>query len=175
MPIYHKQGKIPAKRHTAFKKDDGSIYYEELVSREGFSSIYSNLYHLQRPTKISKVGELIKQELVKAETKHRARHIITAKLDTIGDAISARIPLFFNSDVAIAVAAVSKNMDYCYRNGIADEVLYMQKGEGKLISNFGTLACKTGDYVVIPRGVIWQLIPEGTIKLLVIESVFYIQ
>ena len=62
MPFYHKQGKIPAKRHTAFKKKDGSIYYEELVSREGFSSIYSNLYHLQRPTKITKVGELIKQE-----------------------------------------------------------------------------------------------------------------
>ena len=66
MPIYNKQGKIPAKRHTAFTKEDGSIYYEELVSREGFSSIYSNLYHFQRPTKISKVGELIKHELVKA-------------------------------------------------------------------------------------------------------------
>ena len=101
MPIYNKQGKIPAKRHTAFTKEDGSIYYEELVSREGFSSIYSNLYHLQRPTKISKVGELIKHELVKAETKHRARHIITAKLDNAGDAISARTPLFFNSDIII--------------------------------------------------------------------------
>ena len=73
MPFYHKQGKIPPKRHTTFKKEDGSIYYEELVSREGFSGMYSNLYHLQRPTKISKVGELIKQELIKAESKHRAR------------------------------------------------------------------------------------------------------
>jgi len=170
MPIYNKQGKIPAKRHTAFTKDDGSIYYEELVSREGFSSIYSNLYHLQRPTKISKVGELFKKELVKAKTKHRARHIITAELDTIGDAISARIPLFFNSDVAIAVATVSKNMDYCYRNGIADEVLYIQSGKGELISNFGTLYIKSGDYIIIPRGIIWQLAPEGAVKLLVIES-----
>jgi len=170
MPIYNKQGKIPAKRHTAFTKEDGSIYYEELVSREGFSSIYSNLYHLQRPTKISKVGELIKHELVKAETKHRARHIITSKLDTAGDAISARIPLFFNSDVAISVAAVSKNMDYCYRNGIADEVLYAQSGDGNLVSNFGTLHIKAGDYVVIPRGVIWQMNPKDTIRILVIES-----
>ena len=171
MPFYHRQGKIPPKRHTAFNKDDGSLYYEELVSREGFSSIYSNLYHLQRPTKISKVGKLIKQELTKAETKHRARHITTASLKTTGDAFSSRIPLFFNSDVIISIATVSENMDYCFRNGLADEVLYMQKGEGKLISNFGTLDCKSGDYVVIPRGVIWQLIPEGTIKLLVIESV----
>jgi len=170
MPIYNKQGKIPAKRHTAFTKEDGSIYYEELVSREGFSSIYSNLYHLQRPTKISKVGELIKYELVKAETKHRARHIITAKLDAVGDAISARTPLFFNSDIIISVATVSANMDYSYRNGSADELFYIQYGEGNLDTNFGRLPVKAGDYVVIPRGVIWQMNPKGTIRMLVIES-----
>lgn len=170
MPIYNKQGKIPAKRHTAFTKDDGSIYYEELVSREGFSSIYSNLYHLQRPTKISKVGELIKHELVKAEIKHRARHIITSKLDTAGDAISARIPLFFNSDIIISVATVSANMDYSYRNGSADELFYIQYGEGNLDTNFGRLSVKAGDYVVIPRGVIWQMNPKDTIRILVIES-----
>ena len=170
MPIYNKQGKIPAKRHTAFIKEDGSIYYEELVSREGFSSIYSNLYHLQRPTKILKVGELIKHELVKAGTKHRARHIITSKLDTAGDAISARIPLFFNSDIIISVATVSANMNYSYRNGSADELFYIQYGEGNLDTNFGRLPVKAGDYVVIPRGVIWQMNPKNTIRILVIES-----
>lgn len=170
MPFYHKQGKIPPKRHTAFKKEDGSLYYEELVSREGFSGIYSNLYHLQRPTKISKVGELFKQELSKAKTKHRARHITTASLKTTGDVLSARIPLFFNSDVIISVAAVSENMDYCYRNGTVDEVLYIQSGEGKFISNFGNLHVKSGDYVVIPRGVIWQMNPTDTVRMLVIES-----
>ena len=170
MPFYHKQGKIPPKRHTAFKKEDGSLYYEELVSREGFSGIYSNLYHLQRPTKISKVGELFKQELSKAKTKHRARHITTASLKITGDVLSARIPLFFNSDVIISVAAVSENMDYCYRNGTVDEVLYIQSGEGKFISNFGNLHVKSGDYVVIPRGVIWQMNPTDTVRMLVIES-----
>ena len=170
MPFYHKQGKIPPKRHTAFKKEDGSLYYEELVSREGFSGIYSNLYHLQRPTKISKVGELFKQELSKAKTKHRARHITTASLKTTGDVLSARIPLFFNSDVIISVAAVSENMDYCYRNGTVDEVLYIQSGEGKFISNFGNFHVKSGNYVVIPRGVIWQMNPTDTVRMLVIES-----
>ena len=170
MPFYHKQGKIPPKRHTAFKKEDGSLYYEELVSREGFSGIYSNLYHLERPTKISKVGELFKQELSKAKTKHRARHITTASLKTTGDVLSARIPLFFNSDVIISVAVVSENMDYCYRNGTVDEVLYIQSGEGKFISNFGNLYVKSGDYVVIPRGVIWQMNPTDTVRMLVIES-----
>ena len=170
MPFYQKQGKIPPKRHTAFNQDDGSLYYEELVSREGFSSIYSNLYHVHRPTKISEVGKLFKQELTKAHTNHRARHITTSQLDTKGDAVSARVPLFFNMDVTISVAGVYEKMDYCYRNGIADEVLYVQKGKGKLVSNLGTLKVKSGDYIVIPRGIIWQLVPEGVIKLLVIES-----
>jgi len=170
MPFYQKKGKIPPKRHIAFAKENAGIYYEELVSREGFSSIYSNLYHLQRPTKISKVGDLIKHELAKAETKHRARHIITAKLDNTGDAISARTPLLFNSDIIISVATVSTNMDYSYRNGSADELFYIQNGEGSLDTNFGRLHIKAGDYVVIPRGVIWQMNPKGAIGMLVMES-----
>tara|TARA_B110000196_G_scaffold278318_1_gene257316 strand:+ start:126 stop:1274 length:1149 start_codon:yes stop_codon:yes gene_type:complete len=170
MPFYQKQGKIPLKRHTAFKKGDGGIYYEELVSREGFSSIYSNLYHLQRPTKITKVGEFINQKLTKAETKHRARHITTAKIDNSGDALSARTPLFFNSDIIISVATITDKMEYCYRNGSADELFYVQSGEGNLDTNFGRLAIKSGDYVVIPRGVIWQFTPNNSVKILITES-----
>ena len=60
MPFYVRQGDIPSKRHTAFKKEDGNIFYEELVSRKGFSSIYSNYYHLHRPTKIKQLGDLKK-------------------------------------------------------------------------------------------------------------------
>ena len=58
MSFYHKQGHIPQKRHTVFKNTSGDKYYEELVSREGFSGIYSNLYHLNRPTKVKQVGKL---------------------------------------------------------------------------------------------------------------------
>ena len=170
MPFYHKQGEIPPKRHTAFKKDDGSLYYEELVSREGFSGMYSNLYHLQRPTKVSNVGKLTRIDLVKAETRHRARHITTAKLNDSGDAISARIPLFFNTDVTISVARVTAEMENCYRNGVADELFYVQSGEGVLLSNLGKLEVVPGDYVVIPRGIIWQLAPKEELKLLITES-----
>ncbi len=61
-------------------------------------------------------------------------------------------------------------MDYCYRNGIADEVFYMQRGKGELVSNLGALKVKSGDYIVIPRGIIWQFFPKGVVQLLVIES-----
>ena len=60
MPFYQTRGKIPKKRHTVFKKNKTEIYYEELVSREGFSNIYSNLYHLRMPTRIKKIDSFVK-------------------------------------------------------------------------------------------------------------------
>ena len=80
MPFYIGQGRIPAKRHTVHKKDNGDIYYEELVSRQGFSSIYSNYYHLNRPTKIKHVGKLEPINLEHVAKKHRHRHIYTSKI-----------------------------------------------------------------------------------------------
>ena len=170
MPFYCKQGKIPKKRHTAFKNPKGGKYYEELISREGFSSIYSNLYHLNRPTKVEEVGKLEKNELVHAATKHRNRHINTSKIISNGDAFVSRVPLFFNDDLVISIAHVNDSMEYFYKNGMADEILYIQSGSGSLISNFGILQFSAGDYVVIPRGIIWKLNPSDEIRMLLIES-----
>ena len=94
MPFYCKQGKVPEKRHTVFKNPKGGKYYEELISRDGFSSIYSNLYHLNRPTKIKEVGRLEKKELVHVAKKHRNRHVNTRDIKSNGDAIESRVPLF---------------------------------------------------------------------------------
>jgi len=44
MPHYQKIGQIPSKRHTQFRKPNGELYSEELVSTEGFSNIYSTIY-----------------------------------------------------------------------------------------------------------------------------------
>ena len=170
MPFYYKQGKIPKKRHTAFENLKGGKYYEELVSREGFSSIYSNLYHLNRPTKVKEVGRLEKNELVHVAKKHRNRHVNASKIESKGDALTARVPLFFNDDLVISIAHVNDSMEYFYKNGMADEILYIQSGSGSLISNFGILKFSEGDYIIIPRGVIWQLAPCDKIRMLIIES-----
>ena len=170
MPFYCKQGNIPKKRHTLFEDSKGGKCYEELISREGFSSIYSNLYHLNRPTKVEEVGKLEKNELVHAATKHRNRHVNTSKIKSNGDAFISRVPLFFNDDLVISIAHVNDSMKYFYKNGMADEILYIQSGSGSLISNFGILQFSAGDYVVIPRGIIWQLNPSDNIRMLLIES-----
>ena len=170
MPFYQKRGDIPTKRHTQFRDDSGNLYWEELISREGFSHIYSNVYHVYPPTSVEAVGELKKYNLIAVDQTHRHHHIRTANVESDGDAISSRIPLFFNSDVVISKAHVKESMKSLYRNGNADEVLFIHTGSGIFKSNFGNMALTAGDYLVIPRGVIWQIDVKEDMRILVTES-----
>ena len=170
MPFYNKKGSIPPKRHTAFKRNDENYFYEELVSRKGFSGIFSNLYHINRPTKIIDVGAFKKIQLSKPEFTHKARHINTSSLDSKGDIVTSRVSLFYNQDIVISVSKVKNRMDYFYKNSAADELLYIQSGEGEIITNFGNLKIYSGDYVIIPRGVIWKMSPDKLVSILIIES-----
>ena len=170
MPFYQKRGDIPTKRHTQFRDDSGNLYWEELISREGFSHMYSNVYHVYPPTSVEAVGELKKYNLKAVDQTHRHHHIRTANVESDGDAISSRIPLFFNSDVVISKAHVKESMKSLYRNGNADEVLFIHTGSGIFKSNFGNMALTAGDYLVIPRGVIWQIDVKEDMRILVTES-----
>ena len=170
MPFYQKRGEIPNKRHIQFRDDSGNLYWEELISREGFSHMYSNVYHIYPPTGVEAVGELKKINLVSADQTHRHHHIRTANMNSNGDAISSRIPLFFNSDLVISKAHVSDSMNTLYRNGNADEVLFIHTGSGIFKSNFGNMALTPGDYVVIPRGVIWQIDVAQDMRMIITES-----
>ena len=170
MPFYQTRGEIPTKRHTQFRDDTGNLYWEELISREGFSHMYSNIYHVYPPTSVEAIGELKKYNLRAVDQTHRHHHIRTANVESNGDAISSRIPLFFNSDVVISKAHVTDSMSTLYRNGNADEVLFIHTGSGLFKSNFGNMELKSGDYLLIPRGVIWQMDVKQSIRILVIET-----
>lgn len=171
---YHKLGNIPPKRHTQFRQPDGSLYKEELVSSEGFSNIYSNLYHINAPTRIKGI---IKQEPYGAKRiddySLRQTHLNTSKVTNTGDDyLSARKVLLMNNDCSISVCSpTQRKMDYFYKNAEGDEVIYIHDGKGVLISQFGKLEIRQGDYVVIPRTVIYKLeFEEGPLRLLIIES-----
>ena len=170
MPFYQKRGKIPTKRHIQFRDDSGNLYWEELISREGFSHMYSNVYHIYPPTGVEAIGKLKKIDLQAADQTHRHHHIRTANLNSRGDAISSRIPLFFNSDVVISKAHVTDSMSILYRNGNADEVIFIHTGTGLFKSNFGDMELKPGDYLLIPRGVIWKIDVKDEMRILVTES-----
>ena len=170
MPFYQKQGTIPPKRHIQFRNNKNEFLWEELISRVGFSGIYSNVYHKNPPTSIEAIGEIEYTKLVSSKDKHRHMHILTSGIKSEGDCISSRIPLFFNEDIVISKAHVNESMTSPYRNGCADEVLFIHEGGGEFHSNFGNIDLKSGDYLVIPRGVIWEIHNHTKMKILIIES-----
>lgn len=170
MPFYQKRGIIPDKRHIQFKDKQGHLYWEELVSREGFSSLYSNLYHIHPPTAVTQVGEFIPLALNAWRGTHRHHHLTTHKLKSRGDIISARVPLFFNSDCVLYKAHVDQSLKTFYRNGHFDEVIFIHEGAATIQSNFGTLKISSGDQIVIPRGVIWTMHIAKKLKCFIIET-----
>lgn len=171
---YHRLGEIPHKRHTQFKQPDGSLYKEELVSSKGFSGIYSNLYHIYPPTRISALKDPVPFKVnVLKDYGLRQTHLNTSKVESTGvDYLDARKIILKNNDVAIGICSPkNRSMDYFYKNAEGDEVLYVHDGSGRLISPLGIVEFKQGDYVVIPRTVIYKLeFNDGPLRLLVIES-----
>lgn len=178
MPIYHKLGQIPKKRHVAFRKDGEGIYYEELMGNMGFSGISSLLYHIHRPTTVTRVEKIRDDKWeVDPDPTLRMRHLKTAGLKAGGSATFDRTPLLFNDDVAISFTRPDKTDDFFYRNGQGDEVLYVSDGGGVLESVFGDLEYGQGDYLVIPRGILYRLRPTAGIdnRILVVETRGYIR
>jgi len=172
---YHHLGQIPPKRHTQFRQPDGSLYKEEVVSSEGFSGIYSILYHINSPTRIKQLKDPIKYGPKKLEEYGlKQTHLNTSNVGITGDDyLDARKVLLMNNDCSMAICSPKiRKMDYFYKNAEGDEILFIHDGNGRLISQFGLLEFKQGDYVVIPRTVIYKLeFDEGPLRLLIIESV----
>lgn len=174
MTYYHRLGNIPPKRHIQFRQPDGSLYSEELVSSKGFSGIYSNLYHIHPPTRIMGIGEPTPFDVEMAmEYGLKQTHLNTSQVGITGtDYLNAREVLLKNRDVSMALCnPSSKEMDYYYKNAEGDEVIFIHDGNGWLLSQFGKLRVKQGDYVVIPRTTIYKFEwDEGPLRLLLIES-----
>ncbi len=178
MPFYHKLGKIPHKRHTAFRKDNGGIYYEHLMGNLGFTGIESLLYSIGRPTEVLRVEHVTELHWEQdPDPTARMRHFRTHKLLPAGGSPTIdRTPLLFNRDVAISIARPSANDSHFYRNGQGDEIVYVTEGAGTFESQFGEIPFRKGDYLVIPRGIIHRYRLEGKGHIfLVIESRGYVR
>ncbi|HEX8609618.1 MAG TPA: homogentisate 1,2-dioxygenase [Pedobacter sp.] len=173
MPIYHTLGSIPAKRHTVFRKPDGNLYAEELVSTEGFSSLSSLVYHCYPPTIVKSLGEPYSVEPTIAREKHlKHTSLIGFNIKPEDDYLESRKPVLVNNDLHISLAAPRKSMtDYYYKNSQADEVIFIHKGSGTLKTGFGNITFKYGDYLIVPRGTIYQFdFDNEENRLFIIES-----
>ena len=172
MPIYHSLGKIPPKRHTVMRQANGELYAEELVGTQGFSGMSSLCYHLYPPTRVKQ-----KEEAYSVEPKIAIAHGLDARsfngfdIQPEKDYIKSRKTLFVNSSMHIGLAAPMESTPYFYKNADADEMLFVHKGSGKITTMYGELNFKYGDYIIIPRGTVYQIHFDTTDnRLLFIES-----
>jgi len=171
MPSYVRSGELPANRHIQFRRPDGGLYAEELFSTKGFESVYSLLYHLRPPTATLEVREWKRPEVrFRANEPLRNRHFRTSELPVSGDAVESRAPLLGNADILISIAAADTPMQYFYRNVGGDELLFIHCGEGTLQTPFGDLAYRPHDYIVVPTGTTYRVLPSAKTRMLVHES-----
>ena len=178
MPQYYSQGKIPHKRHTQFRKPDGGLYAEELFSTHGFSNMYSLIYHCHPPTMIKSAGEPFSREpeiAMKRSLLHQSFQGFNVQPED--DYIKSKKPVLVNNDLQIALAAPRKSTkDYFLKNADADELIFVHEGSGTFHSIYGSMDFGYGDYIVIPRGTIFQLhFNTENNRLLVVDSFSAIQ
>jgi homogentisate 1,2-dioxygenase len=173
MPRYHSLGKIPPKRHTQFRKPDGSLYSEQLFGTIGFDGMYTNSYHVHRPTMV----KAIKNQYSVAPTIAKQNNIQSYRFRGFqiapkNDYLESRKAVLTNSDCTIILAAPKNSVtDYFYKNTDSDELLFVHKGSGKLRTHLGNLDFKYGDYLLIPRGIIYQIdFDTQDNRLFIVES-----
>jgi len=173
MPFYQKLGKIPHKRHTVFRQENGELYHEQLFGTAGFDGMSTLMYHIQPPTVIKEVrGQKDITPEVAVERNMLPRSFKGYLVTPNEDYLESRNPVLINSDVYIELAAPKASMkDYFYKNADADEVIFIHRGKGKLRTQLGNIDFSYGDYLVVPRGMIYQLeFDNDDNRLLIIQS-----
>lgn len=173
MPHYHTLGDIPHKRHIQFRKPDGSLYYEQLVSTEGFSDVYSLLYHCHPPAVVTAIDpsySVAPEIALPKNMQHRSFQGF--KITPEDDFLKSRKAVLVNGDVYIHLAAPRHSMkDYFYKNGDAHELIFVHEGEGTLKTMFGNIPFRYGDHLVIPRGITFQMeFQTENNRLFIVES-----
>lgn len=177
MPVYHRLGEVPHKRHSVFRRPDGGLYAEELMGNKGFVGPSSLLYHVHRPTQVLRVQEFgILDWECEPTRAPRHRHFRTRGISTGASPSVDRVPVLFNHDVALSVVCPTAADTFFYRNAQGDEIVYVTEGRGVLHSVVGNLPFGPGDYLVIPRGILHRYrLTEGPHRFFVIESAGYVR
>jgi homogentisate 1,2-dioxygenase len=173
MPFYRKLGNIPHKRHTQFRKENGELYQEQLFGTIGFDGMSSLLYHNHPPTLVKELKQKIDiAPEIALDKNMEMRSLKGYEVAPKDDFLESRVPVLVNSDCYIELAAPRKSMtDYFYKNADADEVLFIHKGKGVLKTQLGNIIFGYGDYLVIPRGMIYQIHFETEEnKLFIVQS-----
>lgn len=159
MPRYHKLGSFPHKRHTVFKNGGGKLHYEQLFGTIGFEGMSSLLYHIHPPTQVKSIEKKIDiSPKIAVKNNMQMRGFKGFNVNKKLDFLKSRVPVLTNSDVTLHLSnPINSKADYFYKNVDADEVIFVHKGTGVLRTPMGKIEFKSGDYLIIPRGMIYKM------------------
>ena len=159
MPRYHKLGSFPHKRHTVFKNGGGKLHYEQLFGTIGFEGMSSLLYHIYPPTQVKSIEKKIDiSPKIAVKNNMQMRGFKGFNINEKSDFLKSRVPVLTNSDVTLHLSnPINSKADYFYKNVDADEVIFVHKGTGVLRTPMGKIEFKSGDYLIIPRGMIYKM------------------
>ncbi|MBN9789984.1 homogentisate 1,2-dioxygenase [Pseudonocardia sp. TMWB2A] len=166
MAYYRRAGDVPPKRHTQHRRPDGTLYYEELMGEEGFSSDSSLLYHAGVPSAIVDATPWDPGDQSLTDNRPLLpRHLRLHELGTPDwksvDVVTGRRLVLGNADVRISYV-VAGEASPLYRNAVGDEVVYLESGSAIVETVFGALDVVQGDYVVLPRATTHRWVPTGS-------------
>jgi homogentisate 1,2-dioxygenase len=170
MPSYRKLGKVPPKRHIIMPNTANSflnegLYYEHVVTTQGFDRAYTIMYHLRPPTRVTATESAGKIAIEAADDRElRHHHFKTQDLPRGGEAVTGRVPILFNDDLVSWRCKPDKQQNELYRNGAADEVIFIHQGSGHLETIYGKVPYRRGDYVVVPRTTTYRIVSDDISK-----------
>lgn len=173
-------GELAPKHHLALRDGAGKLRYEECLTRQGFDGPYTIVYHEHRPQALRAAGAALRTPLdagrsrggvtqTRADTERAGlcrRHYRTLDLTTQAASggergpvtLAPHFPLLYNDDVILSAFGPSRS-DEAYRiNARADELVFVLAGRGTLRSILGDLDFTAGDYVLLPKGLLYRWI-----------------
>ncbi len=165
MAHYRSVGEVPPKRHTQFRQPDGTLYHEELMGEEGFSSDSSLLYHRGVPSAIIasqpwELPDVATEANYPLRPRHLKLHDLFRDQGKGADAVTGRRLVLGNADVRLSYV-VARDPSPIYRNALGDEVVYIESGTATVETMFGAFDVGQGDYVILPRATNHRWLPTG--------------
>ncbi len=133
--------------------------FERELGKEGFFGPASHMYHQHPPTGWTNF-----------EGPLKPRAFDAGKQGDQGPSPWDARCLMQNAHTRIRFWASNGSMDHLARNADGDELLFVHAGAGHLYCDYGHLAFRDGDYIMLPRSTMWRIESDGPVQLLMIEA-----
>jgi homogentisate 1,2-dioxygenase len=145
--IHVARGQTPRQAHVAVPRG----LKEEEIGRGGFQGRVADVYRLNEPTGWVRVegdgapGDVDGERVAAPDA---------------GDARGGPALLWHNDDLRISVSRRGEPMPFFFRNSDADELWFVHRGEGTCETEFGPLEFRPGDFLVLPKGITFRMVPR---------------